>query len=82
MDFNTTKPDTQNEPVKILIYNRWLQFYNKNQKECNIVTSDCWMLISPILELSKFISKFKLARNSYSTMKWSNVMYTLIYNAT
>ena len=35
MDFNTTKPDTQNEPVKILIYNRTLQFYNKNQKECN-----------------------------------------------
>ena len=39
MDFNTTKLDTQNEPVKILIYNRWLQFYNKNQKECNTVTS-------------------------------------------
>ena len=39
MDFNTTKPDTQNEPVKILIYNRTLQFYNKNQKECDTVTS-------------------------------------------
>ena len=29
MDFNTTKPDTQNEPVKILVYNRTLQFYNE-----------------------------------------------------
>ena len=39
MDFNTTKPDTQNESVKTLIYNRTPEFYNKNQKECNTVTS-------------------------------------------
>ena len=32
MDFNTTKPDTQNESVNILIHNIAQYFYNKNHK--------------------------------------------------
>ena len=62
MDFNTTKPDTQNEPVKILIYNRTLQFYNKNQKECNTVTSNYQNLFqnSNLLEIH--------------TQQWSDLM--------